>query len=243
VLSYVPFSSIPLHWAGRRDRGYCGCVDGSINPTQVTVMYRERQQRFSPKRESAVNRGAASRLAAGHPKRAFEIALAIPDGGYRCQAMSEIGRVAADPLSERAFKEARAAAAAGDDDYQRAAVLAFAITAALGRGRAALAQDMLADALALIPSVAPVASRAYAFHLLWSACFTGGESFREPIWQAIVAHVHPDRNWRAARLYREIGRMAHEASGSKGRARVIAAMPDGKARRKIERDLAASLRR
>jgi hypothetical protein len=157
--------------------------------------------------------------------------------------MSEIGRVAADPLSDLAFREARAAAAAGDDDYQQAAVLAFAITAALGRGRVALAQDMLADALALIPSVAPVASRAYALHLLWSACFTGGVNFREPIWQAIVAHLHPDRSWRAARLYREIGRMLHEATGSVGRARVIAAMPDGKARRKIESDLTASLRR
>jgi hypothetical protein len=106
-----------------------------LNLTQVMVMYRERQQRCSPKRESVVNRGAAIRLAAGRPQRAFEIARTIADGWYRCQAMSEIGRVAADPLSELAFKEARAAAAAGDDDYQRAAVLAFTITAALGRGR------------------------------------------------------------------------------------------------------------
>jgi hypothetical protein len=37
--------------------------------------------------------------------------------------------------------------------------------------------------------------------------------------------------------------MQHEAPRSGGQARVIAAMPDGKARRKIERDLAASLRR
>ena len=206
-------------------------------------MYRAQQQRFSPKRESVVNRGQATRLAASSPQRAFELARTIPDGWYRCQAMSEIARVAADPLSERAFKEARAAAAAGDDDYQRAAVLAFAITAALARGRVGLAQNMLADALALIPSVEPVASRAYALHLLWRACFTAGQSFREPIWQATLAHVHPDRSWRAARLFREIARMQHEATGPAGRARVIAAMPDGKARRKIERDATASLRR
>jgi hypothetical protein len=41
--------------------------------------------------------------------------------------MSEIGRVATGPLSEQAFRKARAVAAAGADLYQRAAVLAYAI--------------------------------------------------------------------------------------------------------------------
>src|SRR5436853_328670 len=90
----------------------------------MTGMERELQQRFSPQRESVVNRGQAASLAANCPQRAFEFAQAISDGWYRCQAMSEIGRVAADPLSEQAFREARAAAAAGADQYQRAAVLA-----------------------------------------------------------------------------------------------------------------------
>ena len=198
-------------------------------------MYREPNKRFSPRRESVVNRGQASALAASQPQRAFDLARTIPEGWYRCQAMADIGLHAPDPLSERAFGQARAAAAAGDDNYQRAGVLAFAITAALGRGRRDLANAMLADALALIPSVEPMGSRAYAVNLLWSTiAHNGDRAMREAVIAATTAHVHPDRSWRAKGLFRDI--VANLAWDRPDLAEaLIRAMPEGKARAFIER--------
>ena len=128
-----------------------------------------------------------------------------------------------------------AAAAAGDDNYQRAGVLAFAITAALGRGRRDLANAMLADALALIPSVEPMGSRAYAVNLLWSTiAHNGDRAMREAVIAATTAHVHPDRSWRAKGLFRDI--VANLAWDRPDLAEaLIRAMPEGKARAFIER--------
>jgi hypothetical protein len=186
---------------------------------------------------SVVNRGQACALAKSQPQRAFDLACTIPDGWYRCQAMADIGLHAPDDLSEKAFRQARAAAAAGDDDYQRAGVLAFAITAALGRGRRDLAGAMLADALAVVPAVEPMASRAYALHLLWATIAHNGDSrMRAHVLAAVQAHVHPDRSWRARRLYRDI--VDHLAAGDPRKATaVIRSMPSGKARAYLERRL------
>jgi hypothetical protein len=206
-------------------------------------VYKAPEKLFTPRRESVVNRGQASALAASQPQRAFDLARTIPDGWYRCQAMAAIALHAPDALSEKAFGQARAAAAAGEDDYQRAGVLAFAITAALGRGRRDLATAMLSDALALIPSVEPMGSRACALDLLWSTIARNGDlTMREAVIAAVTAHVHPDRSWRAKRLYRDI--VANLAFDRPDRAdALIRAMPEGKARTFVARRRAEGQRR
>jgi hypothetical protein len=186
--------------------------------------------RFAP--ESVDGRGRARELAAKNPQQAIEIARAIPDAWYRCQALTEIAEHAPADRFPELFYEAIAAAQIAPDAYQTVAVMRWPLRAAIDRGRADLAERELAGVLARVPSVTPMASRAYALELLWRSCFAGGRPLRGPIWKAIVAHVHPDRSWRAARLYRLIACDL----GPGGRPRVIAAMPDGKARRKIERD-------
>jgi len=70
----------------------------------------EPQKLFTSQRMSVVNRGQACALAQSQPRRAFDRALTIPDGRYRCQAMADIGLHAPDDLSEQAFRQARAAA-------------------------------------------------------------------------------------------------------------------------------------
>ena len=184
---------------------------------------------------SVVNRGQASALAKSQPQRAYDLALTIPDGWYRCQALAHIAEHAPDALSEKAFRQARAAAAESHDSYQRAGVLAYAITAALGRGRTELVWAMLGDALALVPAVEPMASRAHALNLLWSTLAHNGDAkMREAVIAALQAHVDPDRSWRARRLYRDITdwQAAREARRADA---IIAAMPDGKARAYLER--------
>jgi hypothetical protein len=197
-----------------------------------------------PRRESVVGRGRASDLAKRQPQRALEIARAIPDGWYRCQALATIARDADDPvIVEQAFEEARAAAAAGDDAYQRAAVLAFAIVAAMKRSRVELANAMLHDALALIPSVEPMASRAYALDGLWrTTCTVGDRAMREAVLAAVRAHVHPDRSWRARRLYQDIAaNLAWDRSDLADA--FVRAMPQGKARDYVARRRAEGQRR
>ena len=193
------------------------------------------QKRFSPQRDSVINRGQACALAQSEPQRAFDLALTIPDGWYRCQAMAEIALRALDVLSEKAFRYARTAAAASHDSYQRAAVLAFAITAAQIRGRKDLASAMLRNALGLAPAIAPMASRAYALNLLWSTVTQHGDShMRAAVIAAAQAHVHPDRSWRARRLYRDITDELARGDPRKAHA-IIAAMPEGKARAYLTR--------
>ena len=192
-------------------------------------------KRFYPKRASIVGRGQVSALAKSEPERAFALARTIPDGWYRCQAMATIAGEAPDALADRTFTEARAAAAAGDDDYQRSAVLAFVLMTALRRGRKDLAAAIIDDALALIPTVEPMASRAFALSCLWSTtAHLGDRVMRERVLAAATAHCHPDRNWRAKRLYRDI--VADLAWDRPDLAdELIRQMPDGKARAFVQR--------
>jgi hypothetical protein len=189
-----------------------------------------------------MNRGRACELAKSEPQRAFDIARTIPDGWYRCQAMAEIAEHAPDPLSEKAFQEARSAAAAGNDEYQRAAVLAFALIAALRRRRHDLADAMLADALAIVPSVKPMASCAYAHEGLWRVCMhLGDRTMQNAVLASVLAHVHPDRSWRARGLYREIVATLAWDRPDEAEA-VVRAMPEGKARDFVARRRAEGLR-
>jgi hypothetical protein len=203
-------------------------------------MYRD--QRFHPRPESVMNRGRACALARSEPQRAFEIARTIPDGWYRCQAMAEIAEHAPEALSAKAFQEARDAAAAGYDAYQRAAVLAFCLIAALRRRRHDLANAMLADALAIVPSVKPMSSCAYAHEGLWRVCMCCGDrTMQNAVLASVLAHVDPDRSWRARGLYREIVATLAWDRPDAAEA-VVRAMPQGKARDYVARRRAAGLR-
>jgi hypothetical protein len=201
----------------------------------MIINFPKPKRQFRPQRESVVNRGQACALAASQPGRAFDLARTIPDGWYRSQAMAHIAKIAPPELSEQAFREARAAAAQSFDNYQRVGVLPSVITAAFARGHNGLVNDVLGDAFALIPSIEPIASRAYALNLLWSTiAYHGDGKLRRLVIAEAQAHVHPDRSWRARRLYREITDWLAERDPRKAKA-VICAMPEGKSRTYLER--------
>jgi hypothetical protein len=219
-----------------------GPVERPGTPKRLTgIVYHAPKKIFSPRRESVVGRNHASAIAASQPQRAFDLAATIPDGWYRAQAMATIAMAAPEPLSENAFREARAAAAAGDDAYQRAAVLAPVIAVALKRGRRDLAGAMLADALVLAPTVEPTASRAYALHALWSVAIDlGDEGMRKAVLMRIKAHVHPDHSWRARRLYRDIADWLAAREPRQAEA-FVRAMPQGKAQAYLARRIGPNL--
>ncbi|MDB5603005.1 MAG: hypothetical protein JWN71_5049 [Xanthobacteraceae bacterium] len=190
---------------------------------------------FRPRRESMINRGVACSLAPTQPERAFAIAATIPDGWYRCQAMTAIARAAPEPLSEKAFAAARAAAAAGEDTYQQAAVLAGTLYSAIECRRPALATAIFHDILKMVPNIEPMGSRAAALSWLWTTVHRAGTpDMRQTVIDLTVAHCHPDRSWRAVRLYRQI--VANLAWDRPDAAeKLIAAMPHGKARARVTR--------
>lgn len=186
-------------------------------------------------KESIFGRQQVETLVKRQPERAFDCAREIPDGWYRCQAMTTIAAEGPDALRDIAFKHARAAAATGQDTYQRAAVLIGTLRAAIARERPDLAGSILGDILKLIPTIEPAASRAFALYCLWRTTMAFGNSpMQQSVLGAVFAHCHPDRSWRAARLYRDI--VSTLALSDRSRAeQVIEAMPEGKARAKIIR--------
>lgn len=109
-------------------------------------------------------------------------------------------------------------------------MLAFALIAALRRRRLDLAKAMLADALAIVPSVKPISSCARAHEGLWRVCLSlGDRTMQNAVLASVLAHVHPDRSWRACGFYREI--VATLAWDRPDQAdAVVRAMPQGKAR-------------
>lgn len=207
----------------------------------MIILFPKAKRRFTPQHASVIKRGQVHEIVQRDPAAAYAYALTIPDGWYRCQALAIVARQAPDELSEEAFGQARRAAAQSFDNYQRAGVLAFAITAALGRGRSVLAEDMLADAFGIVPSIEPMASRAYALNLLWSTiAYHGDGRLRALVIEQVQAQVDPDRSWRARRLYRDIADWLAERDPRKAKAHV-ATMPKGKARAYLERRHAANL--
>src|SRR5262245_31462843 len=134
-----------------------------------------------PAPESINGRRLACQLATNEPQRALEIARAIPDAWYRCQALTEIAEHSPIDQFPALFGEAVAAAQVAPDAYQCVAVMGWPLMAAIDRGRADLAEQELAGTLVRVPHVTPMASRAYALMLLWRSCFAGGTRFREPI--------------------------------------------------------------
>jgi hypothetical protein len=146
----------------------------------------------------------AQQLAPVDPAAALAVARVVADAWYRCQALSSVARVAPYEVATKAFREARAAAAQGADAYQRPAVLAFTVEAALERGWTAIAGEVLREALDRISRVEPANSRAFALDLLWVKAFGGGEEMRRQIIDCALVHCDPNRGWRAERLFRDM---------------------------------------
>ena len=174
------------------------------------------------------------------PKMPLDLKTALiqasrnPDPWRRTQALSHLAERVPEPFVEKVLREAVAAAYGGRDAYKIVAVMSWPLEAALKRGRNSFAAIERDKILQLAPTVEPRASRAYALELLWGCCYAGGERFAEPVWRAILKLCNPDHNWREGRLYLHIAEVK-ESRRPGAAADVIAAMPMGKMRAKLER--------
>jgi hypothetical protein len=196
-----------------------------------------------PHRQSISQRQEAMQLARGNPARALELARRIPDGWYRAQALAHIAFGAPDSIADVAFAEAIAAAKTGPDAYQQVAVLRWVIMAALERGDAKRAKQVVGIALAAIPSVEPPPSRAMALGMLLEAA-SRLPNLREKVIAATLMHLPPERChyfWRARRVYRAIALTLVEHDAPAAARAFIETLPAGKVRDRIARRIGAQI--
>lgn len=187
--------------------------------------------------ETTRAREEVAALAKAKPAEALRAARKIADPWFATQALAWVVRFAPAEIATAALAEARETAKAGREAYQRAAVLAWPVRAAIEVGNAPAAQAILDDAIALLPKVRPSPSRAEAGGLLFEAAFPGGEALWRPLLQAIETHAPPEHDWKAGRTYRALSHILAPIDGEAAR-RLVAALPPGKTRDRAEKELA-----
>ncbi|MGE0698166.1 MAG: hypothetical protein AB7O57_03645 [Hyphomicrobiaceae bacterium] len=182
-------------------------------------------------------RDEVSGLARSRPPEALKAARRIADPWFAVQALAWVARFAPAELAAVALAEARATAKSGRDAYQRTAIMAWPVRAAIETGADDMAALMLADALALLSKVKPPASRTEAAALLLEAAFPGGRRLWEPVLATLEAHCPPGNDIRAARTYRMLSQLVATEDLDAAR-RLVAVIPPGKARERAEKELA-----
>lgn len=190
--------------------------------------------------ETTKARDQVAKLAPSRPAEALRVARMIADPWFAVQALAWVVRFSRDDIGDAALAEARDTAKAGRDAYQRSAVLAWPIRAAVETGRLDAARQMLADGMALLPKVRPAGSRAEAGGLLLEAAFPGGRELWEPVLAAIEAHCRPGDDWRSGRLYRSLAHIVSREDPDAAK-RLVEALPEGKTRDRAVRELAGGV--
>jgi len=141
-------------------------------------------------------------LAKTRPQDALNRARDISDPWFRAQALSWVARFTnTAPVSIAA--EAAKAAADCDDEYKRAAVRAWEISALAERGYTCEARGVLKDALERAKTVVPPSSRSEALLLLIQAAFQVGADDAERAYQVLTTSCNADDHWRCKRAIRE----------------------------------------
>lgn len=176
----------------------------------------------------------AGQLAPTDTRKALEAARACPDAWYRVQALASVAEHAHPRLVLSILEEAAREARSCHDAYGSVAVMAWPLGGALRQGQLGFAERELNKCLALASRVEPRASQAYALEILWTACFAVDPNHAKPVWSRILELCHPDRSWRAARLYLHIAELQDERDPGAAAA-LIRAMAPGKARARLER--------
>jgi hypothetical protein len=185
--------------------------------------------------DATEQRNRAIALSRSSPDEAMRIAGAIEVPWYRTQAFATIARFAPSPLAQQAFAKATEAARAGKDSYQRSAVLAWPIRAALEIGDPNRPSRLLSDAWRELPQIELHGSRAEAIGLLLHAVLPASARLWHPLIDALPSLCPPDAHWRAARLYRNAAAMLRHFDGHTARL-FVDAIPAGKVRERCRRD-------
>jgi hypothetical protein len=186
--------------------------------------------------ETTKARDTVVELARVQPAEAFRVARRISDPWFSVQALAWVARLAPPELAADAIKEARATAKAGRDAYQRCAVLAWPIRAAIEAGRIEDAAGIVADACALLPKVRATVSRVEAGGLLLEAAFPGGRPLWAPVLATLEASGLQDSDRRLGRLLRMMA-LVVVAEDPAAALRLAQALPKGRDRERALKEV------
>ena len=190
--------------------------------------------------ETTKAREEVASLAKTNPTEALRAARKIADPWFAAQAFAWVARFAPPEIASVAIREACETAKAGRDAYQRSAVLAWPLRAAIETENVKAAKAIVSDAIALLPKVRPSPSRAEAAGLLFEAAFPGGELLWRPLLAAIETHAPPDNDWKAGRTYRTLSHILGDVDKAAAN-RLVAVLPPGKTKDRAEKELAEGL--
>lgn len=186
--------------------------------------------------EGAEQRNTAIALSRSDPAEALKVASRIEEAWFRAQAMASVARYAEPYLARTAFELSSAAARDGKDSYQRAAVLAWPIRAALETGDETRAEALLAVARRELPRIELYCSRAEAIDLLFQSAFYGPQRLWGPLLDDLAALCPPDSHWRSARVHRSVTAILQGWDGNAAR-KFVEAMAGSRAQQRCRRDL------
>lgn len=189
--------------------------------------------------ENAKARAIVQALAAaGEFEKALDALGNIDHPWYTAQAAAHIAHHAGDndQICQKAMTRHTSEAARCDDEYQRAAVMAWGIAAAIKTGRNKVAESLLAKAMNHAANATPNESKAEALLLLLQAIFPLSARRRLEIAKAIIAIQHEPHGWRSDRAAVEAVAILRTASETEAHT-IAALIPPGKVHRKAQRAL------
>lgn len=183
-------------------------------------------------------------LARINPRAGVDFARRVAPAWDRAQCLAWIAYTIVLAPVPRLIAESARAAALGRDDFQRIAVLAWPLFAALGRGFDDLAEQIHATAVAGLPAVTPLGSRAVATKLLFRGALAARRPrrFTEPLLDVLRATCPPDHGRQSALTYRCIADILAERDGGSAM-RFCRSMAEGKTRALCLRDRGRGRRR
>lgn len=179
-------------------------------------------------------------IARSNPRHAFRRAMRIEVPWYAVQGFSWVARFAPEPIAQEAFDLALANAAKGHDTFQRTAVLAWPLRAAIETGRWDLARSIARTAVEAIPGIANFHSRAETCDLIFQSALAGPREIWEPVLIAIQTHCPTEGPWRSARLYRYVTGLLAAFDKTLAEA-FVDRIPAGKTRERCLKDLSNGL--
>lgn len=148
---------------------------------------------------STNSRNHATALAESNPERALELALAVDDPWFACQALAWVLRFADEPTASKAAAEIPRRAATCRDDYQRSAVRAWEVRALVEKRQNRAAEKSLEDAVAIARLARPLPSRSESLFLLYQAAFPLGPRTVGPLVRHMIAVWKERPHWRSER--------------------------------------------
>ncbi len=184
---------------------------------------------------STEQRNAAIELSRSRPAEALKTAIGIEEAWFRVQALASVARYAGADIARNAFAAAALSSSEGKDPYQRAAVLAWPMRAALEVGDQNRAEMLIAEARRELPRIELHCSRAEAYAVVFQAAFIAPRLFWGPLLDDLVRFCPPDAHWRSERLYRTVAAILRQWDGATART-FIDRIPAGRARTRCERD-------